>query len=259
MNPYIGHDSQLRGMEEHRLVGGKGDGMRLLQLRNGKGLEMTVLPDRCCDISRVYLNGVNLSYISPCGYVAPSYFDASDWLRSFTAGFLTTCGLQNVGSPNTDAGEKLELHYDRGTGHGVLLQPFEGILPNVSRRSEETQSDWAKKELEECMASRPCPHCKGQRLSDVSRAVTVGGMAIWQFCELNVTQALDFISSLQLDGAQAQIADQILKEIKARLGFLQSVGLPYLTLSRAAATLSGGEAQRIRLATQIGSSLMGVL
>ena len=110
MNPYIGHDSQLRGMEEHRLVGGKGDGMRLLQLRNGKGLEMTVLPDRCCDISRVYLNGVNLSYISPCGYVAPSYFDASDWLRSFTAGFLTTCGLQNVGSPNTDAGEKLELH-----------------------------------------------------------------------------------------------------------------------------------------------------
>ena len=155
--------------------------------------------------------------------------------------------------------EKLELTYDRGNGHGVLKQPWEGILPNVSRRFAETQSEWAKKELEECMASKPCPHCKGQRLSDVSRAVTVGGMAIWQFCELNVNQALDFINGLQLDGAQAQIADQILKEIKARLGFLQSVGLPYLTLSRAAATLSGGEAQRIRLATQIGSSLMGVL
>jgi len=155
--------------------------------------------------------------------------------------------------------EKLELRYDRGTGHGVLKQPFEGILPNVARRYEETQSEWSKKELEECMASRPCPHCKGQRLSDVSRAVTVGGMAIWQFCELNVNQALEFINGLQLDGAQARIADQILKEIRARLGFLQSVGLPYLTLSRAAATLSGGEAQRIRLATQIGSSLMGVL
>jgi len=155
--------------------------------------------------------------------------------------------------------QTLELTYDRGNGHGVLRQPFEGILPNVARRFAETQSEWSKKELEECMASNPCPHCKGQRLSDVSRAVTVGGMAIWQFCELNIDQAMDFICGLQLDGAQAKIADQILREIKARLGFLQNVGLPYLTLSRAAATLSGGEAQRIRLATQIGSSLMGVL
>ncbi len=160
---------------------------------------------------------------------------------------------------NGTGSEKLELHYDRGNGQGVLRQPFEGILPNVARRYEETQSEWSKKELEECMATRPCPHCHGQRLSDVSRAVTVGGMGLWDFCCLNVTQALDFINRLQLEGAQAVIADQILKEIRARLGFLQSVGLPYLTLSRAAATLSGGEAQRIRLATQIGSSLMGVL
>ncbi|MBQ4577693.1 MAG: excinuclease ABC subunit UvrA [Clostridia bacterium] len=160
---------------------------------------------------------------------------------------------------NGTGAEKLELTYERGNGHGVLKQPFEGILPNVSRRFAETQSEWAKKELEECMSSKPCPQCGGQRLSDVSRAVTVGGMAIWQFCELNVNQALDFINNLQLDGSKARIADQILKEIKSRLGFLQSVGLPYLTLSRAAATLSGGEAQRIRLATQIGSSLMGVL
>ncbi len=160
---------------------------------------------------------------------------------------------------NGTGAEPLELHYDRGNGYGVLKQPFEGILPNVSRRFEETQSDWAKKELEECMTSKPCPHCHGQRLSDVSRAVTVGGLSIWEYCEKNVNDALDFISKLQLDGAQAKIADQILREIKARLGFLQSVGLPYLTLSRAAATLSGGEAQRIRLATQIGSSLMGVL
>ncbi len=160
---------------------------------------------------------------------------------------------------NGTGSEKLELHYDRGTGTGVLRQAFEGILPNVARRYEETQSEFSKKELEECMSSRPCPHCHGQRLSDVSRAVTVGGMGLWEFCCLNITEALDFINNLKLDGAQAVIADQILKEIRARLGFLQSVGLPYLTLSRAAATLSGGEAQRIRLATQIGSSLMGVL
>ena len=155
--------------------------------------------------------------------------------------------------------EPLELQYDRGNGYGVLKQPFEGILPNVARRYEETQSDWSKKELEECMSSKPCPHCHGQRLSDVSRAVTVGGLSIWDFCEKNVNDALEFICSLHLDDTQAKIADQILREIKSRLGFLQSVGLPYLTLSRAAATLSGGEAQRIRLATQIGSSLMGVL
>ena len=155
--------------------------------------------------------------------------------------------------------DALEMRYDRGNGYGVLKQPFEGILPNVSRRYAETQSDWSKKELEECMATKPCPHCHGQRLSDVSRAVTVGGLSIWQFTELNIDQAMQFVSNLQLTGAQVKIADQILREIKARLGFLQRVGLPYLTLSRAAATLSGGEAQRIRLATQIGSSLMGVL
>ena len=155
--------------------------------------------------------------------------------------------------------EKLELRYDRGNGYGVYYQAFEGLLPNVSRRYAETQSESAKKELEACMASHECPHCHGERLSDVSRAVTVGGMGLWDFCKLPVNQALDFINNLRLEGSDAVIADQILKEIRARLGFLQSVGLPYLTLSRTAATLSGGEAQRIRLATQIGSSLMGVL
>ena len=155
--------------------------------------------------------------------------------------------------------EALELTYERGNGHGVLKQPFEGILPNVARRFAETQSDWAKKELEECMASHPCPHCHGQRLSDVSRAVTVGGMGLWDFCCLNVDEALDFLDKLELTDTQQAIAQQILREIRARLGFLRNVGLPYLTLSRSASTLSGGEAQRIRLATQIGSSLMGVL
>ncbi len=109
------------------------------------------------------------------------------------------------------------------------------------------------------MTTSPCPHCHGDRLSDISRAVTVGGLSITQFCDLSVTKELDFLDKLHLEGSQAVIADQILKEIRSRLGFLQSVGLQYLTLSRSAGTLSGGEAQRIRLATQIGSSLMGVL
>ncbi len=110
MNPYIGHETQIRGVEEHRLVGGKGDGMRLYEINNGKGLMMTVSPDRCGDITRLRYKGMNLGYMSPCGYVAPSYFNGDQWLRSFTAGFLTTCGLENVGSPNEDAGEFLTLH-----------------------------------------------------------------------------------------------------------------------------------------------------
>lgn len=112
MNPYIGHDTQLYGVEEHRLVGGKGDGMRLLEVNNGKGLEMTISIDRCADISRLRCRGINMSYFSPCGYVAPAYYESkgSDWLKSFTAGFLTTCGLQAVGSPCVDEGEELPLH-----------------------------------------------------------------------------------------------------------------------------------------------------
>lgn len=112
MNPYIGHESQLYGIEEHRLIGGRGDGMRLYEVNNGKGLEMTVSPDRNGDITRLRYKGVNLSYMSPCGYVAPAYYDSigSNWLGSFTAGFLTTCGLQAVGSPCHDEGEELPLH-----------------------------------------------------------------------------------------------------------------------------------------------------
>lgn len=112
MNPYIGHDSQCCGIEEHRLVGGKSDGMRLLEIHNGKGLQLTVSLDRCADISRLRYCGMNMSYFSPCGYVAPAYYESkgSDWLKSFTAGFLTTCGLQAVGSPCVDEGEELPLH-----------------------------------------------------------------------------------------------------------------------------------------------------
>ena len=112
MNPFIGHEHQISGVEEHRLVGGKGDGMRLFEITNGKGLEMTVSPDRNGDISRLRFQGINMSYLSPCGYVAPAYYDRteSNWLKSFTAGYLTTCGLQAVGSPCVDEGEVLPLH-----------------------------------------------------------------------------------------------------------------------------------------------------
>lgn len=156
-------------------------------------------------------------------------------------------------------GEKLRMTYNRGNGMGVLEQPFEGILNNISRRFRETQSDAARKELEECMTTAPCPSCHGDRLSDIARAVTVGGMGIMDFCRLNIRQGLAFMESLELPGNMAIIAEQIVREIVSRLRFLMDVGLQYLTLSRAASTLSGGESQRIRLATQIGSSLMGVL
>ena len=155
--------------------------------------------------------------------------------------------------------ENLTIYYERANGRGVMERPFEGVLNNISRRYAETQSEAMHKELEECMAERPCPKCRGKRLSDVSLAVTVGGMNIMDFCAMPISDELAFINRLKLDGSMAVIAEQILREIRARLGFLEAVGLRYLTLSRAAATLSGGESQRIRLATQIGSSLMGVL
>ena len=156
-------------------------------------------------------------------------------------------------------GEKLKMTYNRGNGMGVLEQPFEGILNNISRRFRETQSDAARKELEECMTSAPCPRCHGERLSDMARAVTVGGIGIMDFCRMSVIQELEFMENLHLEGNMAVVAAQIVKEIQSRLRFLKDVGLGYLTLSRTAGTLSGGESQRIRLATQIGSSLMGVL
>ena len=156
-------------------------------------------------------------------------------------------------------GEKLELHYDQPRGKGVLYQPFEGICNNVERRYKETQSDASKRELEELMAECPCPTCKGKRLKKESLAVTVGDKDIDALTRMSVVDELQWVDRLELTHQQHLIADRILKEIKSRLGFLQSVGLGYLTLSRSAGTLSGGESQRIRLATQIGSSLVGVL
>jgi excinuclease ABC subunit A len=156
-------------------------------------------------------------------------------------------------------GEKLKLSYERANGFGVLSQPFEGIANNLERRYRETQSDAIRRELEQCMSEHECPDCGGLRLRPESLAVTFGGINIAQFTDMSVTEALEFIENLHLEGNDELIAGRILKELKERLSFLASVGLDYLTLSRRAGTLSGGEGQRIRLATQIGSSLMGVL
>ena len=156
-------------------------------------------------------------------------------------------------------GEKIKLRRESEYGSGTYSAPFEGIINNLERRFRETSSSWIKEEIETYMSAVPCDACHGQRLSPESLAVTVGGINISAFCDKSVTEALKFIQSLELTQREQMIAAPILKEIKSRLGFLQSVGLEYLTLSRSSGTLSGGESQRIRLATQIGSSLMGVL
>lgn len=155
--------------------------------------------------------------------------------------------------------EKLHIAYNREFGSGTFDAPFEGIINNLERRYKETQSDSAKQELESYMSSIPCPDCGGRRLKRESLAVTVGGISIAELSSMTVTRARDFLNAITLSESEKIIAAQILKELNSRLGFLSDVGLNYLTLSRAANTLSGGEAQRIRLATQIGSGLVGVL
>lgn len=156
-------------------------------------------------------------------------------------------------------GEKIEIERTNEYGTGKYKTEFEGIINNLERRFRETQSNWIKEEIESYMSAIPCDKCHGRRLSPESLSVTVGGINISEFCDKSITEALEFVNDLQLTDREMFIAASILKEIKERLGFLKSVGLEYLTLSRSSGTLSGGESQRIRLATQIGSSLMGVL
>lgn len=156
-------------------------------------------------------------------------------------------------------GKKIEMQRVTSYGTGTYKNDFEGIIANLNRRYAETTSDWSRSDIEAVMTTCVCPDCKGSRLTPEILSVTVGGKNIYEFCSMPISEELDFIKNLQLTPRQEIIGKLVINEIRQRLEFLNSVGLDYLSLSREAATLSGGEAQRIRLATQIGSSLMGVL
>ena len=219
-----------------------------------------VIPDKTKSIRE---GAIRASGWSKADYssIAKMYFDALGEKYGFTVDDpvekLSEEALNSVLYGTN--GEKLKLHRSTAFGSGSYSAEFEGIVNNLERRYKETNSEWARWEIEQVMTARVCPECKGARLKKEVLAVTVGGININEFVNMSVKDELKFIDELKLSDRDMIIADQILKEIKSRLNFLCSVGLDYLTLARSAGTLSGGESQRIRLATQIGSSLMGVL
>lgn len=193
--------------------------------------------------------------------IAAMYFEALSKKYGFSLGEP----LKNIPRETIEkilygtGSEKLTIHRKSVYGSGTYEQPFEGIINNLERRYRETGSNWIKDEIRSYMTEIPCDECHGDRLSPESLAVTVGGVNISDFCKMSVVDALEFVKGLTLSEKEQIIGAEIIKEIIERLNFLKSVGLGYLTLSRSSGTLSGGESQRIRLATQIGSSLMGVL
>lgn len=180
-------------------------------------------------------------------------------------GFTLDTPIEQLSEENLNSilygtnGEKLRIEYTKEFKTGIYNYAYEGIINNLKRRYMETNSDYIKREVEEYMSDNPCPKCKGRRLSREALSVTIGGKNISEFSDMSIIEEISFVDNLQLSQKDEIVAAQVLKEVKSRLNFLKDVGLSYLNLSRAAGTLSGGEAQRIRLATQIGSSLMGVL
>ena len=230
----------------------------------GLGMQMRVdpdriLPNRKLSIRKGAIRASGWGSAEP-GTIAGMYFTALGKKHGFTLDTpieeMSDAAVHELLYGTGD--EPLELSVSRVSG-GVMRQPFEGIVVNLERRYKETSSDYARSEIEECMSEIPCPACHGRRLRPEVLAVTVGGLNIAEFSEKSVVKAMEFLHTLQLTEMQHKIGDRVIKEIMDRWGFLQSVGLEYLTLSRSSGTLSGGESQRIRLATQIGSSLMGVL
>ena len=235
---------------------------------DGLGMQLLVDPDLIIPDDSLSINGGAIKatgWGSGSDSIAAMYYNALAKKYGFT---LDTPiaempdGVKDIllyGSK----GEKLDLSYERERKNssfaGKFSRPFEGICKNLERRYFETQSPAMRAEIEECMSEVTCPECHGQRLRKEALAVTVGGINIARMGDMSVIEAIEFVESLELSEKEHIIADRIIKEIKARLGFLKNVGLQYLSLSRGAATLSGGESQRIRLATQIGAALTGVL
>ena len=219
-----------------------------------------IVPDPSLSVRQGCFHGSGWNY-KDGGTIAQMYFDG----LAQHYGFSLDTPFGDLPKEAQDAllygtkGEKLKMSYTREYGSGTHYTAFEGVLNNLQRRYNETSSEWMREELEQYMSQVDCPECHGRRLKPESLAVTVGGLNIMELCDKPVEELLSFIDNLQLTEREQFIGARILKEIKERLGFLNSVGLGYLTLGRGAATLSGGESQRIRLATQIGSCLMGVL
>ena len=232
---------------------------------SGLGIQMLIdpeliIPNRKLSIENGGINASGWGNVKADG-ISKMYFDA----MAKKYHFKLSDPLETLSPEAIDAilygtrGEPLQLRYEKADGHGIIKREFEGIVPNLERRYRETQSPGMRAEIESCMSETPCPTCRGQRLKQTALAVTVGEKNIADLTRLSVVNAAAFLNSLTLTQKERLIAAQIIKEIRSRLDFLSRVGLGYLTLSRASGTLSGGESQRIRIATQIGSSLMGVL
>ena len=219
-----------------------------------------IVPDRSLSIRGGAIKASGW-YFGESGTIAQMYYEA----LAEHYGFSLDTPFSELSEQAKDVifygtkGERIRMTRKNEYGEGTYQTEFEGIVNNLERRFRETQSSYIRDEITQCMSTLLCPDCGGERLKKEVLSVTVGGKNISEFCKMSVTEALAFLDELKLSERDTMIAHSILKEVKARLSFLQSVGLEYLTLSRSAGTLSGGESQRIRLATQIGSSLVGVL
>ena len=219
-----------------------------------------IIPDKKLSINQgaIKASGWNVAEGSS---IARMYMEA----LSAEYGFSLDMPVEMIGEEALNAilygtGEKkLKMKRVTSYGSGTYVKEFEGVIANLKRRYAETTSDWTRNELESVMRDCKCGSCHGARLKPEALSVTVGGKNIYEFCTLSISDEIDFINSLELTEKEQMIGNLVIKEIKERLSFLNSVGLGYLSLSRDSGTLSGGESQRIRLATQIGSSLMGVL